>query len=151
MNLAEKSDRLIHEYMHAHRDKSRKFFQKCGLYSGHPFMLFQIAKHPGITQKELAEILCVAPASIAVSAKRMESAGLIKRVTDEADKRVVHLHLTCEGKNLDNACKKGKESLVIQQFQGFSDEELSIFCDMLERMIQNIENTNDELEGGIES
>ena len=46
-------------------------------------MLDYISKHAGCTQADVSSHLHVSPASIACSAKRMESAGLISRMPDE--------------------------------------------------------------------
>lgn len=153
MSEKERTDRMMHDFFHVHRDVSRKFFQSCGLNSGHPITVFQIGKNPGITQKQLSELLEIAPASVAVIVKRLESAGIVYKQMDEFDKRIVHLFLTDQGIEIDNRCKKGKDFFLKHQFKDFSDDELNLFCSMIERMshnlIESIEDISINEEGGI--
>ena len=50
-------------------------------------VLEYIIKNDGCSQNELAEFLCVSPASIAVSTKRMQKAGYLEKKEDENDLR----------------------------------------------------------------
>ena len=101
--------------------------------------MFYIHTHPGVTQKELSEQLNVAPATIAISVRRLESAGLVKRTRDPADKRVSHLSLTEKGAEMDDRCLKGKEFLIETLYNGFSEEELETLSALVKKMTDNLE------------
>lgn len=56
-------------------------------------LLVRLAKHPGLTQKEVADLLEVEPISVARLVDRMQAAGLLERRADAQDRRVWRLHL----------------------------------------------------------
>lgn len=56
-------------------------------------MLIRLQNEPGLTQKELAELLEVEPITVARLVDRLESRGLIERRADPQDRRCWRLHL----------------------------------------------------------
>lgn len=135
-------DRQLHEFMQFHRNVMRRFFSDCGLFNGHPFMLFLIRETPGITPAQLAKQMDIAPASATISLKRMEAAGLLQREPDPNDGRIVRLTLTPEGQAMDDLCRQGKTFTVETLFRGFSDDERQALSQMLARMQQNLANAD---------
>ena len=80
-----------------HRYRITKSASSVGLYFGQPMILDYVLQHDACTQKELAEAMHISAASIAVSIKRIEKAGLITRTPDETDSRKNHLSVTQKG------------------------------------------------------
>ena len=58
-----------------------------GLYFGQLPVLMYISNHEGCTQKEIADWMKVSPASIALSTKRLQKAGLIEKSVDKDNLR----------------------------------------------------------------
>lgn len=56
-------------------------------------MLLRLDRQPGLSQKELAELLEVEPITVARLADRLEALGLLQRRADPADRRIWRLHL----------------------------------------------------------
>src|SRR5258708_17412524 len=56
--------------------------------------LFNLGRHPGVTQSELAELLQMERISVSRQAGRLEKAGWIERRNHAADGRAYHLCLT---------------------------------------------------------
>ncbi len=56
-------------------------------------LMARLARHPGISQKELADLLEVEPISVARMVDRLEAAGLLERRADAGDRRIWRLHL----------------------------------------------------------
>ena len=56
-------------------------------------MLIQLNRQPGLSQKELAELLEVEPITVARLVDRLEARQLLERRPDPADRRVWRLHL----------------------------------------------------------
>ncbi len=135
----EKLENRLHTFMHTHRNTLCRYFQSCGMYSGHPRVLFHLRHSPGMTQKELAAALGVAPATLSVSIRRMEAAGLVERRSDATDLRLQRLFLTEEGKAIDDRCAKGRDFLIAAQFADFSPEDIDALDGLLSRMIANLE------------
>jgi DNA-binding MarR family transcriptional regulator len=53
----------------------------------------RLARNPGLSQKEIADLLEVEPISVARLVDRMEAGGLVERRADEDDRRIWRLHL----------------------------------------------------------
>lgn len=127
-------DRQLHELMRDHHNTMRQYFQEHGLFNGQPIMMFLIRENPGITQKELAQQERVTPASVAVSVRRMEDEGLVRREQDAHDARVHHLFLTPEGEELETNCRRARDIIIDVLYEDFSKEELIA----LERQVQHM-------------
>ncbi len=112
--------------------------EDCGLYHGQFPIIDAVRRHDGCTQKDLADRLMVSPASVAVSTKRLEKAGLLIRKTDENNARCNRLSITEKGIEVSNKCREAFDSIDAQAFAGFSDEELDGFVSYLDRIIQNL-------------
>ena len=108
------------------------------LYRGQPEILEYLNEHGDCSQKELADFLGVTPASIATSLKRMSKSGFIERTSDENDRRINRLRLTEKGKEIRLAGKNECDRVDKAMFNGFSDEEISAFSDMLSRIADNL-------------
>ncbi len=135
---AQEVDHKLHGFMRYHRRVMQRFFSDCGMFNGHPFMLFLIRRESGITPAEIARRMEITPASATVSLKRMEAAGLLIRTADENDRRVVHLALTPDGEALDDRCRAEKDRVTAAIFRGFTAEELAMLDGFLERMHDNL-------------
>ena len=125
-------------FMRTHRATMRRYFHSIGMFNGHPHMLFHLRRHPGMTQKELAEVMDISPASVAVSIKRLESAGLVYR---EKIGREMRLHLTADGEAMDAACAHGRDFMIEHLYEGLTDEELATLSQLLIKMIANLQKT----------
>ncbi len=130
-------------FMRTHRRTMHRYFQSIGLFNGHPIMLFRIRQRPGLTQKELAEEMEISAASVAISVKRMEAAGLIERRRDETDARIIHLYLTPEGQKMDAACGKGRDFMIRTMYRDLTDEEKQTLYSLLEKMTDNLQSACD--------
>ena len=128
-----------HLLMQTHRNVMRRFFQNVGMFNGHPHMLFCIRETPGMTQRQLADVMGIAPASAAVSLKRMAAAGLVEKRPDPEDGRSLRLYLTKAGKRMDTACREGRDFLTAAQFADFSSEEIRQLAALLDKMTRNLE------------
>ncbi len=114
-----------------------------GLYFGQLPIVEYIIRNEGCTQKEIADKLGVTPASIAISTKRMQKAGLIEKLTDESDLRRNRLSATGNGIELARICRAQADDLDKRMFEGFSQQELVMMKDNLDRMIGNISDESD--------
>ncbi len=68
--------------------------QPLGLTRAQWLCLGRLARFPGVTQRELAELMDVAPITLSRIVTRLERDGLITRRADPADRRVRRLYLT---------------------------------------------------------
>lgn len=108
------------------------------LHFGQLPVLEYISKHTGCTQVEISDNLAVSPASIALSTKRMQKAGLIEKKIDEQNLRCKRLYLTPKGAQASIASRRAFNEFDARMFQGFSETELADLRLYLDRMTQNI-------------
>jgi len=144
VETSELEDRLAH-CTRLRRKTLRRYFQSIGMFNGHPHMLFHLRRHPGITQKELAAHLEISPASVAISIRRLEAAGLVRREVDGKDGRVMHLYLTPAGEEMDTACSKGRDFMIASLYEGFTQEEKDTLYALLDKVLVNLQAACDTL------
>ena len=60
-------------------------------------ILIWLERQPGLSQKELAEILEVEPITVARLIDRLEERGMVERRPDPRDRRIWRLHLLPAG------------------------------------------------------
>lgn len=109
-----------------------------GIYLGQGPALEYIRRHPGCTQKDVADFIKVSPPSVAVMVKRMVRDGVIEKTPDESDMRQNRLTITTRGEELSDHCHQMFEQTDEKIYAGFSDEELQQLSSYLERLIDNL-------------
>jgi DNA-binding MarR family transcriptional regulator len=110
--------------------------------ASHPFLLFMLSEagpKASLSQQEIAERLGVSPPTAAVSIRRMERAGLLRKVADERDLRRNCITLTPMGSKLVRECKTAFNKIDRRMFEGFTDAELDALRSYYLRMIRNLE------------
>jgi len=85
---------LLHDVARLVRVEADKRARVHGMTRAQWAMLLRLARNPGLSQKELADLLEVEPISVARLADRLEQNGLIQRRADKTDRRIWRLHLT---------------------------------------------------------
>lgn len=108
-----------------------KIAKKHNLYMGQTEVLFLLKDKPGWTQKDLANELGVSKATIGVSLRRMELAGLVNRITDLQDARCIRVSLTDKGTDVCDKCNQAFKELYEIMFASFTGEKNKQALDML--------------------
>ena len=106
-----------------------------GLYIGQLPILEYIRHNDGCTQAELAEKMFVSPASIALSTKRMEKEGLLKKQTDKDNLRRNKLTITEKGREVSQECRRVFDEVDKKMFAGLSSDEISQFKELMDKML----------------
>ncbi len=133
-------------FMRTHRCTMHRYFQSIGMFNGHPHMLAHLRRHPDITQHQLAKMLDISPASVTISIKRLEAAGLVRR---EKRGRQMHLTLTPQGEAMDTACAKGRDFMIEHLYQGLSPDELEMLYTLLGKMTDNLQRSCTTMEESV--
>lgn len=110
-----------------------------GLYRGQPPILMLLYKNDGLSQKEMARALNLSPATMTVTLKRMEKAGLVLREMDEHDQRILRVHLSEKGREM---CETGESRIGVvtaELLEGFTLEEQQQLNEYLGRIARNME------------
>ncbi len=124
---------------------SRKSLAEKEMYFGQLHILDFIKDNQSCTQIEIAEYLNVSAASIALSTKRLERGGFIIKATDENNLRCKRLTLTEKGENVRADCKNILDFQDEKMFSGFTEDELILLSNLLDRATINLTEENENV------
>lgn len=71
-----------------------------GVTIGQWRFLRELWREDGITQRELSERLSMREPSTVAAVRSLETAGLVRRVRDDCDRRKIRIHLTAQARRL---------------------------------------------------
>lgn len=123
----------------AHRMVLERQLNKTGVYRSQHQILMCIADNPNVSQKDIAALHQVSTATIAVSLKKLENGGYIKRVVDQKDNRFNQICITPSGKAVVENSIRCFQEAEERMFDGFSPEELGQLDTLLKKACQNLE------------
>ena len=84
---------LLHDVARLTRIETDRRARAQGMTRAQWVMVLKLARHPGLSQKDLAELLEVEPMTVARLTDRLAERGLVERRADPADRRIWRLHL----------------------------------------------------------
>jgi len=84
---------LLHDVARLLRHEADRRAGARGMTRAQWVILFWLQRQPGLSQKELAEILEVEPITVARLIDRLEDRGMVERRDDPHDRRIWRLHL----------------------------------------------------------
>jgi DNA-binding MarR family transcriptional regulator len=91
-----------------------------GLTRAQWLFLYYLARSPGSTQSELAEVLQMEKITVSRQAARLERAGWIQRADDAADARAYHLQLTARAGRIIGRLEQRAQRLRTDCLQGLT-------------------------------
>lgn len=140
-------------YNHSPEEALGELLDRCGHYYAHRIgcsrrgrsnIMAVIAQRPGVTQKELAEILGVQPASVSELLIKLERKGFVKREKAEQDRRSVCVTLTQAGQEHLNRPEEG----LSEPFQVLSEQEREQMAGILRKLLQDWQRRYPAEQGG---
>ena len=99
--------------------------------------LLMLATARATTAFELAREMCIDAGAVTRMLDRLEAKGLLERLRSEADRRVVHLHLTPAGEEAADKVPHVLASVNNDFLRGFSETEWKQMSRLLGRMADN--------------
>ena len=109
---------------------------------GQPMILTILSQRKDGTiasQKELAKILRVSPATVTVSLKSMERDGYIKKLVNTQDQRCKPITITEKGRDAAHRVNDVFAMLDAGIYRGFTQEELDTVSGFYRRMLENLD------------
>lgn len=100
-------------------------------------IIFALWSQDGIPIKTLCEKTSLDKSTLTGIISRLERDGYILRQKDEADKRSTHIFLTGKEYNFLQKIEKVSNKMNEVFYKDFSDEEITLFDNMLERILEN--------------
>jgi MarR family transcriptional regulator, transcriptional regulator for hemolysin len=97
-------------------------------------ILIWLGRQPGITQKELAELLEVEPITVARLIDRLELRGMVERRPDPRDRRIWRLHLLLPAHLVLREINLQRSEMAAILTSGIDPDSLTIMIEALVRM-----------------
>ena len=139
------TDRILHHALMGVSMQHRQVISKVmfhslgGVTRGQPKILMYLRGHNGCMQRQMAEDCHMEPASVTGMLQNMEKRGLLRRESDETDKRVQRVYLTQDGEALCAKVEQVMLRLDERLLEGFSEEERECLFAGLERLRENMQ------------
>ena len=129
---------LVHDVARLMRTEGDKRARAHGMTRAQWVILIWLNRWPGLSQKEVAELLEVEPITVARLVDRLETRGMVERRPDPADRRVWRLHLRPAAASVLDDIAVHKAEMLEMATAGLDDETQRLVADALLRMKENI-------------
>jgi|GEM_PF-547029 len=143
-------NRAVHSFMRAdrfHQIAIEAQVNRFGIHRTQHIILVYLMRHPEPpTQAEIAKAFEISPAAVAVTLKKLESAGLIERKPCVDNSRANHIRITDAGREIVEQTHGRFVAVDTAMFDGVSDEEVELLEGILARMQENLRNFEPEIE-----
>ncbi|MGM0922680.1 MarR family transcriptional regulator [Bacillus sp. CMF21] len=114
-------------------------FKEYDLTKGQYLYLIRICENPGIIQEKLAEMIKVDRTTAARAIKKLAMQGFIEKKDDDNNKKIKKLFPTGKGEKVYPFLKREGEYSNMVALSGFSEEEIDIIYNLLQKVRKNIE------------
>lgn len=142
-NIHDKCE-IIHKLIQTtrlHRNVIERFAASINLHSSGHRMLMYLSLFDKIpSQKELAQHFDISSAAVATTLKKLEADGYIERNKNQ-DIRYNEISITKLGKSTAAETEKYFRYVDTAALKGVSDEELDLFVKLLDKMQENLRNS----------
>ena len=105
-----------------------------GLNCSHSGCLVEIADHPGLSQDQLAQLLCLDKSTVARRVAALEEEGYVERLPSGRDKRVMELMATPKAQEVLPSIRQILLAWDEYLTEGMTPEE----CQTLEKLLERV-------------
>lgn len=98
------------------------------------------------SQKDIAKHFEISAAAVAVSLKKLEAGGYIRRKCSKNDNRFNEIEITEKGKEIVDFSHSLFERIDAETFSGINEEEKQTLVCLLDRVLDNLKKMNDKEE-----
>jgi len=140
---------IIHQLINfavKHRRIMQNYLDETGVYHAQHRLLMEISNNPDASQMDIAKLMDLSAATIAVSLKKLEKGGYIKRVIDDKDNRFNKITITEKGKLVVEQSKQIFDFTDQKVLEGFTDEEKYTLYVLLQKLDENLIKMENEIE-----
>lgn len=145
-NVSERE--IIHQlisFAMKHRKIMQNYLDGTGVYQAQHRLLMEISHNQNASQIDIARLMDVSAATIAVSLKKLEKGGYINKEMYEGDNRLNQITITEKGNKVVEQSKQIFDSTNRKVFEGFTDEEKVTLSALLQKLDANLARMEDEL------
>jgi DNA-binding MarR family transcriptional regulator len=117
---------------------SKDNWKRAGLSHAQVGMLYLLAHHTESSVKEAADFLGITKSAVTQLADPLDAKGLIARRPDPADRRIVRLSLTPQGRQLLKKLAQHKFDALRAAIGSLDDKEVEALCGLLKKALGNM-------------
>jgi DNA-binding MarR family transcriptional regulator len=125
---------LLHDVARLLRVDADKRARAHGMTRAQWGILMWLEREPGISQKELAELLEVEPITVARLIDRLEARGMVERRPDPKDRRIWRLHLRSPARDVLCEINRQRAEMNRMVTEGIHEDMLNTMIEALLRM-----------------
>ena len=129
---------LIHDVARLMRTNADKRARAQGMTRAQWVILVWLGRRPGLSQKELSEILDVEPITVARLVDRLQARGLVERRPDPHDRRIWRLHLQQTAAPVLEMIERQRADMAADILAGIEPGLLAQTAEALNRMKANV-------------
>ena len=129
---------LMHDVARMMRTRFDQRARAYGMTRAQWVVLARLARQPGITQNEMANLCEVEPITVGRLVDRLEARGLIERRMDPADRRIRRLHLLAASQPILDEILRYKNSLFEEITAGLDEKTLETVVGTLLHMKEKL-------------
>jgi DNA-binding MarR family transcriptional regulator len=136
---ARSSGYLVRDAHRAFQRVLERRIARFGVTRGQWYFLRVLWIRDGLTQRELSARVGMMEPTTVIALKRMEKAGLVRRVRSREDARRAHVWLTPLGRRLERQLLPVALQIVKEAEKGIGRRNVAVFRDVIARMTQNLD------------
>jgi MarR family transcriptional regulator, transcriptional regulator for hemolysin len=125
---------LLHDVARLLRVDADKRARLHGMTRAQWGILIWLDRQPGISQKELSELLEVEPISVARLIDRLEARGMVERRPDPRDRRIWRLHLLRPARDVLHEIDDQRADMTRMVTAGIDEDSIETMTEALVRM-----------------
>ena len=114
--------------------RSKKLSKDVGITGPQLLVLQELGADPGITAKQVSDIVNLSQATVTSILDRLETKSMVERVRSESDRRRIALYLTAQGKETLKNAPRSMEDSFIEKFNTLEDWEQSLLLSSVQRV-----------------
>ena len=130
---------LMHDVSRLRRGVFDDFMKPVGLTRSQWWILAHLARHDGMIQSDLANVLDIGKAALGGLIDRLEASRFIERRPDESDRRVKRIYLTTKGSQMITEMKVRSHDMSERILAGLDEAARHKLVDMLSLVKRNLQ------------
>ena len=130
--------RLMWAVDHALQRASKRMRATLGVTGPQRLVVRMVGRFPGVSAKELAELLHVHPSTLSGVLQRLEQQGIVQRRRDPRDARRAQLGLSARGRQIDSQVNGTVEAAVRATMRAVRPAELDATRKVLETIVERL-------------
>jgi DNA-binding MarR family transcriptional regulator len=138
-SIRENTSFVLAKVCKAHRAYVGGLLAEHGLHVGQEMVLLELWQEDGLRGGELAARLGVEPPTVTKMVRRLEGCGHVERLRDPVDARSFRVHLTEEGRGLEEPVTRCWTRAEQTALAGLSAGEREVFRKLLIRVRSNLD------------